>query len=106
MKQFLTLLVLVLLFLTGTAYGQIGFTAKMDGAQESPTPVTTSATGTGTFILNANGTQLTYNITINGITPTAAHFHNAAAGEAGGVVKNLSFVNGTASGVWSSTDAT
>ncbi|MBI3579580.1 MAG: CHRD domain-containing protein, partial [Ignavibacteriales bacterium] len=59
----------------------------------------------GTFILNANGTQLTYNITINGLTPTAAHFHNAAAGVVGSVVRNLSFVNGTASGVWSSTDA-
>ena len=33
----------------------------------------------------------------------ASHFHNAAAGNA--VVRNLNFVNGTAEGTWSSTDA-
>jgi hypothetical protein len=81
------------------------FTASIDGSQEVP-PVTTSATGTGSFVLNANGSQLTYTITFNGLTPTAAHFHNGAVGVAGGVVKNLTIVNGTATGIWSSTDAT
>ncbi|MBI3586700.1 MAG: CHRD domain-containing protein [Ignavibacteriales bacterium] len=105
MKKFLSLLLLLgFIFLTTAAYGQIAFTAKIDGAQEVPS-VTTTATGTGTFVLNAGGTQLTYHITINGLTPTLAHFHNGPVGTAAGVVKNLSFTNGVASGTWSSTDA-
>lgn len=81
------------------------FTAKLDGAQENPA-VSTAARGTGTFVLNSAGTQLQYHIVIDGLTPTAAHFHNAAAGINGNVVKNLSFVNNTATGVWGSSDAT
>ncbi len=83
----------------------LAFLATIDGSQEVPA-VTTTASGSGGFILNASGTQLSYLITFNGLTPTAAHFHNGAAGVAAGVVKSLTIVNGTASGVWSSTDAT
>jgi hypothetical protein len=86
-------------------FGQIQFTAKMNGSQETP-PVTTTATGTGAFVLNAAGTALSYTITVSGLTINAGHFHNGAAGVAAGVVKSLTFVNNTASGVWSSTDAT
>lgn len=100
------LLILTLaLFVVSIGFGQIQFTAKMSGANEVP-PVTTTASGTGSFILNASGTALSYTITINGLTITAAHFHNGAQGVAAGVVKNLTFVNNTATGVWSSTDAT
>lgn len=99
------LFVTIALLAASMAFAQIQFTAKMDGGQEVP-PVTTTATGTGAFVLNAAGTALSYTITINGLTITAAHFHNGAAGVAAGVVKNLTFVNNTASGVWSSTDAT
>ena len=98
---FLTIALLV----ASMGFAQIQFTAKMDGSQETP-PVTTTATGTGAFVLNAAGTALSYTITINGLTATAAHFHNGSAGVAAGVVKNLTFVNNTATGVWSSTDAT
>jgi len=95
----------IALLLTSMGFGQIQFTAKMDGTQEVP-PVTTPATGTGAFVLNAAGTALSYTITVNGLTINAGHFHNGAAGVGAGVVKNLTFVNNTATGVWSSTDAT
>jgi Cu/Zn superoxide dismutase len=96
-----------LLVLVSASYGQILFTAKLDGTQEVPS-VTTTASGTGTFILSRDATQLTYNITVNGLSGpiTGAHFHNGAAGVAGGVVKNISFTNNTSSGVWSTGDAT
>ncbi len=99
------LFVTIALLVASMGFAQIQFTAKMDGAQEVP-PVTTTATGTGAFVLNAAGNALSYNITINGLTITAAHFHNGSAGVAAGVVKSLTFVNNTATGVWSSTDAT
>jgi hypothetical protein len=95
----------LVLVLASMGLGQIQFTAKMDGGQETP-PVTTTATGTGAFVLNAAGTALTYTITVNGVTINAGHFHNGPVGVGAGVVKNLTFVNNTASGVWSSTDAT
>jgi hypothetical protein len=104
MRRVLLLTSLALVFLS-TGFGQIQFTARMDGSQEVPS-VTTTATGTGAFVLNSTGTALSYTITVNGLTISAGHFHNGAAGTAAGVVKNLTFVNNTATGVWSSTDAT
>jgi uncharacterized membrane protein len=91
----------------------IGFTAKLDGLQENP-PVTTTASGTGSFSLNADRTALTYDITyINLSGPLAAvggHIHAARIGRNGGIVKNLaaggSPASATISGVWSRTDAT
>jgi hypothetical protein len=103
MRRVLLFSVLVLV-LSSMGFGQIQFTAKMDGSQETP-PVTTTATGTGAFVLNGAGTALTYTITVNGVTINAGHFHNGPVGVGAGVVKNLTFVNNTASGVWSSTDA-
>ncbi len=92
----------------------IGFTAKLDGAQEVP-PVTTNAAGTGTFMLNNDGTELTYDVTVAGGFSgriNNAHFHNGPAGVAAGVVRNLNFLatGGTgiaanSAGVWKSTDA-
>jgi hypothetical protein len=99
------LFLIIALLIASMGFGQIQFTAKMDGSQEVP-PVTTTATGTGAFVLNAAGTALSYAITVNGLTINAGHFHNGAAGVAAGVVKTLTFVNNTATGVWSSTDAT
>lgn len=102
-----TFLVAVFLLVGQSVQAQIHFTAKLDGAQENP-PVTTTATGTGTFTLNSAGTELTYHITYNGLSGTfsQAHFHNAASGTNGGVVRNLTFTGNTSSGVWKSSDAT
>ena len=44
----------------------------------------------GTFKLNALKTQFTYSLSVTGLADlTAAHFHNAAAGSTGGVVRAL-----------------
>jgi hypothetical protein len=104
MRTRLWLLTVVSMLLFSALPAQIFFTANLDGSQENPA-VTTTATGTGTFVLNADATELSYSITINGLTPTAAHFHNAPAGTNGNVVKNLSFINNHATGVWKSSDA-
>lgn len=83
------------------------FTATLDGAQEVPA-VATAATGTGAFVLNADKTELTFDVTVTGLSGAiqAAHFHNGATGANGGVVRTLTsdFTNNTASGTWSSTD--
>ena len=79
--------------------------ASLSGANSVP-PVTSSATGTVTGVLTNNWTEFHYSITIEGLTPTAAHFHNGASDATGSVVKALDFTDGmTISGVWSSTDA-
>ncbi|MDP2036988.1 MAG: CHRD domain-containing protein [Ignavibacteria bacterium] len=107
MNRFIfTLITLLLISHYTFSQTSIMFTAKIDGSQEVPA-VTTTATGTGTFVLSANGTQLTYNITVNGLSGaiTGSHFHNAAAGTGGGVVKAFSFTGNTASGTWTSADA-
>ncbi len=103
-----TFTIISIIFLYTLSYSQssIMFTAKMDGTQETPA-VTTTATGTGTFVLNSSGTQLSYNITVNGLSGsiTGSHFHNAASGVSGGVVKSITFTGNSAAGIWSSTDA-
>ncbi|MCH8306269.1 MAG: CHRD domain-containing protein [Candidatus Marinimicrobia bacterium] len=80
--------------------------ASLSGGNSVP-PVTSSATGTFTGALTNDWTELHYSITIEGLTPTIAHFHNGAFDATGGVVKTLDFSNGmTISGVWSSSDGT
>ena len=79
----------------------VGFEAHLGGGQEVP-PVTNSATGTASLNWDKDG--LHYRITVDGLTGaiTGAHFHNASAGQNGGVVHGItaSFTGSTASGVW------
>jgi hypothetical protein len=92
---------------SGTYVGSSNFGATIDGTQAS---TTSTGSGTGTFKLNALKTQLTYSISVTGLADlTAAHFHNAAAGSNGGVVRNLSFtttdsVTWTSAGTWTATE--
>ena len=81
------------------------FLAFLNGDNQLPS---NSSIGSGTAVLtlNAGQTEVEYDITISQITPTAAHFHNAGAGLAAGIVKTLEFVDGNASGVWSTSDGT
>ncbi len=68
--------------MTGSITVQSGvtqdFLITLDGNQESPTPVVTAATGTGTATLDLVTHLLTWSISYSGLTPTAAHFHGAA----------------------------
>jgi hypothetical protein len=83
--------------------------AALSGANE-PTPVTTASLGTGRFILSPQG--LTYSISVTPGAPdtlgfTMAHFHNAAAGANGPVVRTIAGpVTGdsTLTGVWRTDD--
>ncbi len=77
----------------------IGFTAHLNGAQETP-PVTTNAVGTGWFSLGND--SLHFQITFAGLSSTfsAAHFHMGAMGVGGGVVKPLTFSDSTLNSVW------
>ena len=111
MRGFVLAAFVALLAFSSDSYGQITFYAQMDSTQEVPAP-TGAAKGTGTGAFNLSGsatsTQLTYRITVNGLTGNlnAGHFHYGAMGVAGPVVKSLTFINNTATGVWSSSDAT
>ncbi|MCI0693319.1 CHRD domain-containing protein [candidate division KSB1 bacterium] len=90
----------------------ISFMAKLDGGQENP-PVTTTASGTGSFALNLDRTELKYEVTYIGLSGTltaGGHFHTSPAGRNGPVVRNIASsgdpASATISGVWRSTDAT
>ena len=101
--------ILVLLSFQTLALAQTQFTAVIEGGSEAPTPVESNATGTGFFELTDAG--LRFNITADVASLsgpiTAAHFHNASFGEAGGVVRTLTedFNGNTASGTWTSADS-
>jgi len=66
----------------------LNFTAGLDGAQEVP-PVTTTATGTATFVVNDAQTEIAYSLSVTGIdssTITAAHIHFGAPGVDGPIL--------------------
>ena len=85
---------------------RLHFILSISGDNSVP-PVTTSAAGTGSISLSGDGTELDYHITIEGLTPTAAHFHNGAIDGTGDIVKTLDFGNSfTISGTWSVSDLT
>ena len=56
----------------------------LSGDQEVP-PVSTKATGSGTISVKDDKT-VSGSITVSGLTPTAAHIHEGAAGKNGGVL--------------------
>ena len=82
----------------------VTYTAVLTGAQEV-LPVTTSATGSATFTLSADRTQLTYLVTHNVTSGTASHIHLAAAGENGNVIYPFASFGSTMSGTLTITAA-
>lgn len=64
--------------------------ASLTGAQEVP-PVTTTATGSGNFNLNAARTTLSFAVTATGLSGplTAAHFHLGAVGVDGDIIQDI-----------------
>lgn len=110
MKRLLPVLVLAALAIA-SAPAQIHFTATLNGAQETP-PVTTTASGTGSFDLSDDFTELHFVITYQGLSDTLSaggHFHTGKPGIAGGIVRNIATHGGAAfatlAGTWKSTDA-
>jgi hypothetical protein len=93
--------------LPGTALAVPHATARLDGAQEVP-PVVTPAKGTASLSLNHARTELTFDITVQGLSSpmTLAHFHRSPAGVNGPVVRTITpdFNGNTATGVWRATD--
>jgi hypothetical protein len=77
----------------------VGFTAHLDGAQETP-PVTTNSKGTGWFSLDND--SLYFQITFAGLSSalTGSHFHIGAMGVSGGVVHPFTFSDSTLNSVW------
>jgi hypothetical protein len=71
-----------------TSGGMTGMSGRQDvalsGANEVP-PVTTSATGTATVTIK-DDRSVTVAVTTSGITPTASHIHEGAAGTNGPVI--------------------
>jgi hypothetical protein len=61
-----------------------GQQVTLSGANEVP-PVTTSASGTGTVAIKDDG-SVSASIAVTGMTATAAHIHEGAAGENGKVI--------------------
>ena len=81
-----------------TAPASTTFVATMTGANERPTPNTSTATGTATYVLTGN--LLSYVVTVNGLTAPAsgAHIHVGASTVAGPIVVPYT-VSATQSGV-------
>src|SRR5262245_62234814 len=68
----------------------------LSGSQEVP-PVTTSATGSGTITVGADK-AVSGSVTTTGVTGVAAHIHQGAPGQNGGVIIPLTK---TGDNVWS-----
>lgn len=70
--------------------GATSFVAEMSGSQEVP-EVTTDASGTGNFNLNADETEVGFDISASGLTSPVIglHIHSAAAGQNGDIVFSL-----------------
>ncbi|TMG95619.1 MAG: CHRD domain-containing protein [Betaproteobacteria bacterium] len=66
-------------------------TVTLSGNQEIP-PVTTSALGTGTFIVGADK-SVSGSVTVSGMSATVAHIHEAAAGTTGSIVIPLTKIS-------------
>jgi hypothetical protein len=107
-----TLFALLLALATVQAGAQIHLTASLSGAQEVPSVVTT-ATGTGSFSLNDDMTELRYAVAYQGLSGTltaGGHFHVGTPGRTGSVVKAIASLgdpaSNTISGIWKASDAT
>jgi hypothetical protein len=62
------------------------YISTLSGANERPTPNTSTATGTATYVLTGN--TLTYTVSVTGLSgpATASHIHVGDATVAGGVI--------------------
>jgi len=75
---------------TGIPAGVEIFTATLNGANERPTPVTTTARGTAVITVLGNLVSWKVDITAAIDSVTIGHIHKGVADSAGGVILNLS----------------
>ena len=75
------------------------FAVALSGDQEVATPTTTGGVGTGTLTFDPSTLAISGGITVNGITATAAHIHQADAGANGAVIVGLT-ESSAGSGNW------
>jgi len=77
----------------------------LTGSQEVP-PVNTTASGTGIFVLNREMTEISFDMTVCGLSGPVvqAHFNNSAFGTTGLRMREISFAGKTARGIWRPTD--
>ena len=83
----------------------VNMQATLQGSQEVP-PNGSTATGSGTMVVDTDTNTLTYNISFSGLSApqTAAHFHGPAApGVNAGVIFGLG-LGSPQIGVWNMTD--
>jgi hypothetical protein len=67
--------------------------ASLSASQETP-PTSSSASGTGTLVVNPASRAASGSMTVNGLTATAAHIHLAAPGVAGPIIVPLTSAGG------------
>lgn len=90
-----------------TDYAKV--TASLNATKQIPSLNLPNAVGTGTFTINDARDQITYTVSVSGLSSalTAGHIHYGSAATANGtVVKTLNFSGGVATGSWTKTDAT
>lgn len=71
---------------------EVNFTANLTGGAEKPTAVTTTATGTGTVVINEAAQSFTVTVNIAGtgvVDLSMAHIHVGDANTAGPIAVNL-----------------
>jgi hypothetical protein len=101
-----TLLGALALFLPSPAHARTGFSCVIDHSQTVMTcPGGSTAMGMGSFILNDDQTELSYDITVVGLASAenAAHIHEGEPGTNGEIVHFLP-LGGHKQGTWKSTD--
>jgi hypothetical protein len=99
---------IVVIAMVGVASAAIiNFTATLNGAQEVP-PNASTATGSGSFVMDTVANTLSYNITFSGLLApqTAGHIHGfAAPGVSVGVLHGFAMLGSPVIGVWNFTEA-
>jgi hypothetical protein len=97
----ITAIAFALMLAAAPVAAQMQFSCELNGDNNVPPIPAVTATGTGTFILNADHTELSYHIEYTGLSSPeiAAHFHVGGPRENGGAVFALP-VGTPKDGVW------
>ncbi len=84
---------------SSNAVASITRTATLTGTQEVPAVTNTTATGSGTFIVDSKTRAISGSVTTKSLTGTVAHIHTGATGVSGPPVVMLTETT-AGSGIW------